>query len=352
MNYSNKKITSKDELANYLNKTGGNEANHTLEKKALNDPFLADALDGFEEFPGAIHDIPQWNSNKTTGKQVKWKWILSSTLILAILIGGLYWMSIDNTNHKETGVFLAKNTYSLAEYTTTKTPYKNPTIETSNTNTVFNEVTIKKNDLLKEQTMPLVREVFNLETYQAEPEIHQQETNYNIAEVKIKTIAYYNFLAVDYSVIYVDKKTFEEIDLGTPANQSDAISFGLSDSERISNTVQYTYKEYLKSSLKHLSKKNYKNAIANFKTILDHYPQDVNAQFYIGFAYYNLDKHDKAIPYFEDAIHNSFNFFYEDAQWYKALSLTEEGQFIKANELYRKIVKEKGFYAKQAKRKL
>jgi TolA-binding protein len=143
-----------------------------------------------------------------------------------------------------------------------------------------------------------VRETIPLEKYQASPEIYTQEQNYDIKKVKLKTIAYYNFLAVDYSVIYTDNLPFEEIEVGTPASQSNVETYNLTDDNKINKTQLFSYKEYLKKSIKLLSEKQYGNVINNFNVILKHYPNDVNAQFYNGFAHYNLKKYPKAITFF------------------------------------------------------
>lgn len=341
---SNKQHISKTEMDRYLNNSISDKEKNSLESVMQDDPFLADAIDGFEQFPNEINNVPKLKK----GNKNRYLIGVLTILIISIVVFFIF----DNQLNKSK--FTPKKTNLVVKNETTN----NYLQETANDKeiTVIEEqkttpvVTVNKTTE-QEQTVPLVRETISLEKYQATPEIYSQELNYDIKKVKIKTISYYNFLAVDYSVIYINQTPFEEIEIGTPASQSNSESYNLNADNKINKTVRFTYKEYLQKSLKLLSEQQYGNAINNFNVILKHYPNDVNAQFYIGFAHYNLKNYSKAISSFESVLTNSFDFFYEDAQWYKALSLQKNGHFKEANKLFRLIAKEKGFYAAQAAKK-
>lgn len=344
---SNREVTPQD-IDNYLAEKLSSSDKHFIEAKALEDPFLADAIDGFKDFPNELSNIPSFKSKN------HWVWILSSIFVL-LIFGVLILNPLSNESELTIAQEVTKNHELI--------PFKKDAIKTENTvhdvvkkelnhKIITKPLTNQKDVKKEEQILPLVREVVNLETYHHKPEIFSQETNYNLAEVKIKTISYYNFIAVDYSVIYINKIDFEEVDMGTPANQSDVTSYRLTDEMKLSKTHKFTYKEYLKKSLEKLSRQKYSSALSHFETILDHYPQDVNAQFYSGFSLFNMGKFEKSLKYFDKAIHNSFDFFYEDAQWYKALTLEELGKYQEAKLLFKKIYKERGFYANQAFKKI
>lgn len=342
-NQNNEHI-SKSEMENYLNNSLSDKEKNSLETAMQNDPFLADAMEGYAQFPSEINNIPKYK------KGTKKFYFLVISLVFILVLGLVYLFNNQITISKFTP---RENNLSYLYKVEKETIQKTDLIEEDivTEEQIITPTTANNNIKKEEKIVPFVRETVSLEKYQAEPEIYQQELNYDIKKMKVKTISFYNFLAVDYSVIYIDETPFEEIEVGTPASQSNSETYNLTDENRIDKTIKFTYKEYLKKSLKLLSEQQYGNAITNFNTILKHYPNDVNAQFYSGFSYYNLKKYPEAISFFDKVMNNSFDFFYEDAQWYKALSFEQNGRFKEANRLFRVIASEKGFYSTQAAKK-
>lgn len=342
-NQNNEHI-SKSEMEDYLNNSLSDKEKNRFETAMQNNSFLADAMEGYAKFPNEINNIPAYK------KGTKKFYFLGISLVFILVLGLVYLLN----NQISIGKFTPRENnlsylYKVEKETIQKTDFIEEDIITKEqiiTPTIVNN-SIKK----EEKIVPFVRESVSLEKYQAEPEIYKQELHYDIKKMKVKTISFYNFLAVDYSVIYIDKIPFEEVEIGTPASYSNIETYNLTDDNIINKTKHYTYKEYLKKSLKLLSEQQYGNAIKNFNTILKHYPTDVNAQFYSGFSYYNLKKYPEAIEFFDKVMNNSFDFFSEDAQWYKALSLEKNGRFKEANILFRVIANEKGFYSAQAAKK-
>ena len=78
----------------------------------------------------------------------------------------------------------------------------------------------------------------------------------------------------------------------------------------------------------------------------------MNAQFYIGYALFNQGKYQPAIAYFNLAMNNGFDFFYEDAQWFKALAYLKLQERDKAKDLLQKIETQGGKHAKPARKAL
>ena len=62
---------------------------HQLEKHALDDPFLSEAMEGFDEFPNALNAIPDF---KQRSSHLKWVSIFSVSL-LAVL--GVYYFGFN-----------------------------------------------------------------------------------------------------------------------------------------------------------------------------------------------------------------------------------------------------------------
>ena len=112
------------------------------------------------------------------------------------------------------------------------------------------------------------------------------------------------------------------------------------------------YKDFLMEGLTKFAKNDYKGALGHLLTIQQQYPDDVNASFYSGLCYYNLGKTRQAITMFDKTIGNSISTFKEESEWYKSLSLLEDGKKSDAKELMKKIESEGGFYEKAAREKL
>jgi tetratricopeptide (TPR) repeat protein len=98
------------------------------------------------------------------------------------------------------------------------------------------------------------------------------------------------------------------------------------------------------------SKGQNKKALARFEVILDTYPDDLNANFYSGLCYYNLNEFSKAINVFAKCQDSNYSNFNEEAQWYLAKSHQAAGNDSQARELFKKIVNEGGYYSAQAEK--
>ncbi|MBL4715568.1 MAG: zf-HC2 domain-containing protein [Bacteroidia bacterium] len=74
--------------------------------------------------------------------------------------------------------------------------------------------------------------------------------------------------------------------------------------------------------------------------------------FQIGLEYYKQSKFKKAIPYFDKVLQNKSNEKYENAKWFKALSLIELQKIKEARKLLEEIIDDDGEYKTQAEEKL
>ena len=137
---------------------------------------------------------------------------------------------------------------------------------------------------------------------------------------------------------------------GTPANIGEKQS--ANEEEFTWKTVDIPYIDYLEKTMELFSKGNNKKALTRFEEILKTYPEDLNAMFYAGLCYYNLKDYAKAAEYFENCQMNKYANFNEEAQWYSARSLLSNGEKEKAYLVFREIINQKGFYAKQAEKLL
>jgi hypothetical protein len=171
----------------------------------------------------------------------------------------------------------------------------------------------------------------------------------DIVYSNVITFYVHKFLMVDYTAIYTDQLPVQNmVYSGVPANVEG--SDEIQEVEEAPKVVtQYvTYKQYLFDTQELFAANNFKSALKRYLHILSHYPQDLNAHFYGGLCYYNLQQFDKAIEHFDKAAKHPYNTFRLDAEWYKAKAYFASGEKIKSKELLQKIIDKNDYYAKQA----
>lgn len=99
----------------------------------------------------------------------------------------------------------------------------------------------------------------------------------------------------------------------------------------------------------YFKKKKYDDCIVTLSKVSTYNKTDVNCDFYLGMCYYYKKNYQKAQAYFTACIENANNSFLQEAMYYKALALAEEGNKNEAQHLLRKIVEEKEFYSDKAR---
>jgi hypothetical protein len=136
---------------------------------------------------------------------------------------------------------------------------------------------------------------------------------------------------------------------GTPADD------GIIASETVNanwKSIDIPYHDYINQTVEQFKVANFKQTLNRTQYILTFYPEDINALFYGGLCFYNLNEIDQAIESFQKVIANPFNNFDEEALWYLANAYDLKNDKIKAKELFQMIANQKGYYAKQADKML
>jgi len=332
-------------LSEYYSDNISESKKREIDELANSDSFLKEAIEGFDEFPEALSAIPEFNIKKPFLK--KWGGIIS---IVSVLIVGtitiLYFTptttsqpttTVSKTNTK---IEIPKNKIQ-AESVIMDNQIEEKSIPTSIQNSVKKEETQLSTKPTNKET---IREQIELPKIELNPIQFQAKIDYTVRKAKTKAIGYFGFLAVDYSLIYNNT-----IETPTHFSGTDASKASYEDkSTLLDNGVTtniYTYKDYLKQTCYLMRERNFSLAISNLKTILKEFPRDANAEFYLGYCYFELKNYQKAIAYFDLANTNAFDFFSEDAQWFKANSLENLGEYSKAQKLYLEIKEKGGYYS-------
>ncbi|MCF8298500.1 MAG: hypothetical protein K9J13_13210 [Saprospiraceae bacterium] len=125
---------------------------------------------------------------------------------------------------------------------------------------------------------------------------------------------------------------------------------GISISDSISNNYLWTENQNSSYNQGYLnySSNNYKAAIGLFNVVLADSINHYNSLYYGGVSYYQLNKNDSALVYFNKVLEVEKGSFHEDAMWYKALILKRKNKIPEAKLLLQSIINENGKYKIQA----
>ncbi len=353
------KITA-DLLKKYYGGELSEKEKNAVEKMALEDPFLKDAMDGYESDPGSFESF--------YNKRIKTK-IYNSNLLLTIgtiLTLGLVSILIVKYESGQSEVnqnFISANTPD--SIITKEVEVYNVEIDTlilaDNAELILpHEIAeahteIEKNiDYSKTETeIPiLIKEEFKLEEdYVIEPE----EYNLEVQELVPATYLF-DLFVVDYRRIERDKNEiiYTKYEFTGTAAEYESETHE-QNAELLEQQVNVSYWEYLSKGMESFANGNYKSALNRFQIILEQYPDDFNGLFYGGLCYYNLGSFNKSLNNFDQILSTNLNAFKEEAAWYKTKCLVKLGRKNEAIVILNEIIAGGGFYiqdAMAAKKKL
>lgn len=161
-----------------------------------------------------------------------------------------------------------------------------------------------------------------------------------------------HLLVIDYSRIYGD---IEENSLQHDQSIHDGHldspfeTFDQRDGHEPQIVTTYTpYLDFLELALAKFEEGEFSDALKDLEYIRKQYPSDMNVHFYGGLCYYNLNKKNKAIEYFQAVQLDPANTFDQDAQYYEALTWIKKGNDKKALAVLDAIIELDDFYSGQA----
>ena len=363
---------TREEMQQYLDGKLSSTDKIKVEEKMLDDEFSSEASEGFMENNVAFAEVSSLNAAwdaKTKTPQIKttnYKYWFIGTLVVAIISISVVAYLLTNTDKptiEENKIAENKVEENIpdkmisSKIVMTDEQLKEEIIEIKEATNISEkkqityEKTIAAQPTTVETKIPEEVIVANLDNVDGKKveEIEVKE-NKKIVESNVKMLYIKNLKAVDYSILYTNHIAKKEwILTGTTADKETSVSEGV----MAEHIIKYIpYKDFLIEGLTKFSKNDYKGALGHLLTIQQQYPDDVNASFYSGLCYYNPGKTRNAITMFDKTIGNSITTFKEESEWYKSLSLLEDGKKSDAKELMKKIESEGGFYAKAAREKL
>jgi hypothetical protein len=310
---------------------------HTLESNALELGFLDNVLD-------LVSDKEVASLEKRFNKQIKPKQdaFLNYYLSIALLIGlgFLSYLVFSFQGQKEVEgkpVILASNAdYSIAYIA------KNPDFSSYiKRNEMSRVIPVSKG--LKDVLTPVYSEMSLCKVL----EITAIEKSIQITVPKRQFDFRYlrNFKVLNFQA----KKTDDEFRFlsGTPA-YAGSVELDRDQEQKI----ELHYYRKLDRALYLMSKGKYERSLTLFAALKYLFPKDQNILFYSGLVHYKNEDYGYAMHRWEKLLNVENGFFQEEASWYRALALCSLNQFDKAKSVLANVVKEDGFYKKQATLKL
>lgn len=352
MNSELKNNVDADLLKRYYEGTMPSAERNALEQAALDDPFLKEAMEGFEANPGSFDSFYETNilKNQKFGSSY---FVIGGILTLA-LITILVVMTPDKNQQNLTTNLSEKDTAQITQevhYVPEEIDslHQVDAVELIDAKEIVNQKTeiqktINYPELTGDQAIVIKEDEKVKEDYLIQAEL------YDLKRAEYVPATYlFDLFVVDYRRIERDNVliTYTKYEFtGTSAEfETEAHE---QNAELIEKVVDVPYFHYLTTSMEHFSNGDYKKSITNYLVILEQYPEDANALFYGGLCYYNLNKFDKSIEFFDRILDLPINAFKEEAKWYKVKSLLKQGQKAEAKNLLDEIISEGGFYADQA----
>lgn len=373
--FGNHDPLSADEMERYLSGAMSPEEMNRVEQKMLDDELSSDAMEGYKNHPVALAEVGAMAAafKASIGAGAKGGFLAGAAG--KMIVGGTL---IAGTTAVVTIAITQNNGAELTEQTTSELVIpedeivEDITFEELDVAVAIEEeeqidydVTVHAQPIAVPQNVPqeqvndyvavVVNDRLELKLEKADPvlpplpEPEEQREDLRVTRSNRSVTLLNHLLVVDYS------NYFGDIELNSLVNNalvsSDHVEARYEvetqhnevlDAEIVTTLIPYL--EYLEMALDKFEEDDFSGAVKDFETIRKQYPEDVNAHFYGGLCYYNLDKMSKAIDYFQHVQENPANTFDQDAQYYEAKAWIKKGNDVKAREVLEAIVELNDFY--------
>ena len=344
---------SKEEIKRYLKENLNEKENRIIEGKIESDDFNREAMEGFENTPRSIASFEKMEKKlaaKINGFSYGLNGFIFTAIAILIIIAST--LLITNNDNSNQNTPLKSSSNVITELTDSAIDVAEVIPEPKQLNAskiiVNSPVKIQQNE--KQQTKTIK------ERTQQEIKMKMREAvkldviniNYQrpLSIINSTHIYVHELLVYNYKQRGSIVKQVPQFELtGLPAAFEEAKNNEL---ELQIHTKETPYFEFLTNALFDFRKNQFKIALKKFKVILKQYPKDINALFYSGLCYYNINKQQKAIEHFSACLNNSYTIFNEEAFWYTAKSLYAKGETKKSKQQLEIIIEKNGFYKKSA----
>lgn len=341
-------------LQKYFNGKLSEKEKNALEKLAQDDPFLREAMEGFEISPETLD--AHINRQNTLQKKFNALYLITGVILTALLCTVLILLpeaASDSDLITQSNLNSQNDTTETTEVEVLPVAIDTLTLSPSEEQIKISEVvdnkkriqkTITYADVPGETPIVIEEEIINPDDLEIIPE----DVNLGMAEL-VPAAHLFDLFVVDYRRIYRDHTDviYTKYEFSGTSAEFESEN-EQENSELLETRVELPYWEYLSKTMEIFSKESYKTALNRFLIILEQYPEDMNALFYGGLCYYNLGTFNKALDFFDKSLAINLNAFKEESAWYKAKTLIKLGRKSEAKTVLDDIISQGGFYTEDA----
>ncbi|MBA3663484.1 MAG: tetratricopeptide repeat protein [Bacteroidetes bacterium] len=154
----------------------------------------------------------------------------------------------------------------------------------------------------------------------------------------------------NYSSLYFRRNNFVKLPVkeGLDPSYSNAEEKGKYDNLLMPKAPYYLH-QAIGDAMLLFKQKDYNQCLAALQVILEINPEDINAKFYSGMCRYYRKEYTAATHFYNDCIRDQNNTFLNEALYYKACCLFENGDKTEALESFKQIAAEGSFYSEKSK---
>lgn len=366
---------SAEEIRKYLSGELSSKEAHRLEKMALDDPFLADALEGFAE-PSAMEHFsnqPSFQDRSYGAKLGLWTSIVIALIFAALGVWRFYFAKqnpseqaqINTPNIEENQAAPQENIEVLTTTSSDSTisfitkqdaAEKKPSddafvlvenIKASKNQDASDAQNKRDLDAEKMKKIELETVLRSLEKYKDD---RAEKLRVNVERSAGNDIYHVRtYKVADYRALRGEYITLNELQqsTGLDAAYENANQETWQHDADLSLDIQYA--NYLDMAIAQFASKNYQKAAHMFAIILEQFPGDANGRFYRAMSLYEMGDYRAAVNQFNSAEKDGVSVFRRESDFYLALSLKQIGRTNEACELFNKIRIEGAFYAEKAR---
>jgi|GEM_PF-1596833 len=366
---------SAEEIRKYLSGELPSKEAHRLEKMALEDPFLADALEGFSE-PSAMEHFskrPRFQDRSHGAKLGLWTSLVIAILFAALGVWRFYFAKQNTMEQAQISASNIELEQSLPEekieVLTTESSdstisfiTKQDAAEKKPSNDAFvlvenikankmqdpgdeqNQLDLDAEEMQKIELEAVLRRLEKYKDDRAEKlrvNVERSAGN-DIYHVRTYKVADYRALRGEFITLSELQQT-----TGLDASYENSNHEVLSNDADLSIDIQYS--TYLDMAIAQFASKNYPKAAKMFAIILEQFPGDANGRFYRAMSLFEMGDYLAAVNQFNNAEKDGVSVFRRESDFYLALSLKQIGRTKDACELFNKISFEGEFYAEKAR---
>lgn len=374
---------SAEEIRKYHAGELSSKAAHRLERMALEDPFLADAMEGFAD-PEALS---YWNNKAgfRSKSSKQWGWY-TGIVLMGLLVALAVWRfsfakqeqkqnieeeraqvledqnTIDKNEEEQGGkgemtvLAVASNDSTIALITQQDGDQDEPVDdafvlvenirakkEASQNSDDLDELNLGAEKMQKIELETVLNRLSKYKDDRAEQVRQKVEHSLGNEIYHVRT-----YKVADYRNLRKEVVSLEDLQKNTglhPAFENTYVEEVNSNNEP-SFQVQYT--EYLDMALAEFAAKNYEESARMFALILDQFPGDANGRFYRAMCLYELRDFEGSLAQLRTEENDGVNVFRRESAFYAAMCLKQLGRKEEACEAFASIHEEKEFYAEKA----